>query len=133
MTMTIILGDGALGRAVEAALSVRTGGSGPADQIRRLGRPTSGRHDRTAMAGADLIVEASRPDAVVANLVAGLEAGARRAVIATTGWETDRSRVESLLREYGAAAVAASNFSLGVVVLPRVAADASLANGNILG
>ena len=126
MTMTIILGDGALGRAVEAALTARAGGSGPADQIRLLGRPPSGRHDPTALAGADLIVEASRPDAVVANLAAGLEAGARRAVIATTGWEADRSRVESLLHEYGGAAVAASNFSLGVVLFGRVV-DAAVA------
>jgi 4-hydroxy-tetrahydrodipicolinate reductase len=126
MTTTIILGDGGLGRAVEAALMARAGGSGSSAQIRLLGRPPSGRHDPGDLAGANLIVEASRPDAVVANLAAGLEAGARRAVIATTGWEADRSRVESLLHEYGAAAVAASNFSLGVVLFGRLV-DAAVA------
>lgn len=120
MTTTIILGDGALGRAVEAALAAREEEADPGAQVRLLGRPPSGRHDPGELAGADLIVEASRPDAVVANLAAGLEAGARRAVIATTGWQTDRPRVESLLREYGAAAVAASNFSLGVVLFGRL-------------
>jgi 4-hydroxy-tetrahydrodipicolinate reductase len=41
-------------------------------------------------------------------------------VIATTGWSADRGRVEALLREYGVAAVAASNFSIGVVLFGRL-------------
>lgn len=124
MTSTIILGDGGLGRAVEAAFTARGRNSGrdavPDRAVRLLGRPPTGRHDPTGLAGADLIVEASRADAVVANLAAGFEAGARHAVIATTGWSTDLPRVESLLHEYGAAAVAASNFSLGVVLFGRL-------------
>jgi len=120
MTITIILGDGGLGRAVEAALAARCEADpGPAT-VRLLGRPGADRHDRRDLAGADLLIEASRADAVVANLAAGLEAGARLAVIATTGWQADRPRVESLLREYGAAAVAASNFSLGVALFGRL-------------
>lgn len=120
MTTTIILGDGGLGRAVEAALRARIGADAPGTQIRVLGRPASGRHDPARLAHVDLIVEASRADAVVANLAAGLEAGARRAIIATTGWTADRPQVESLLQAYGAAAVAASNFSLGVVLFGRL-------------
>jgi 4-hydroxy-tetrahydrodipicolinate reductase len=119
MTTTIILGDGGLGRAVQAALLVRTTDAG-SDEVRLLGRPRGGRHDPDGLVGADLVVEASRADAVVGNLAAALEAGARRAVIATTGWEADRSSVESILREFGAAAVAASNFSLGVVLFGRL-------------
>lgn len=118
MTITIILGDGGLGRAVEAALLARNGTG--TSSVRVLGRPPNGRHDRFALAGADLLIDASRGEAVVANLAAGLEAGVRRAVIATTGWQADLSRVESLLREYDAAAVAASNFSLGVVLFGRL-------------
>ena len=120
MTITIILGDGGLGRAVEAALLARNGAEASSEPVRVLGRPPNGRHDRLALTGADLLIEASRGEAVVANLAAGLEAGVRRAVIATTGWQADRSRVESLLREYDAAAVAASNFSLGVVLFGRL-------------
>ena len=125
MTTTIILGDGGLGRTVEAALRARAGANGDAT-VTVLGRPASGRHDLSTLADVGLIVEASRADAVVANLAAGLEAGARRAVIATTGWSTDRSRVESLLAEYGAAAVAASNFSIGVALFGRLV-DAAVA------
>jgi 4-hydroxy-tetrahydrodipicolinate reductase len=79
-----------------------------------------GRHDPAELAGATLIVEASWGDAVAANLAAGLEAGCRAFVIATTGWAGDRARVESLLAGHGAVAVAASNFSLGVVLFGRL-------------
>lgn len=120
MTTTTILGDGALGHAVEAALLASATGHAQPGVVRLLGRPRGGRHDPADLAGTDLIVEASRADAVLGNLASALEAGARRAVIATTGWEADRPRVESILREYGATAVAASNFSLGVVLFGRL-------------
>lgn len=116
MTRTIILGDGELGRAVAGAFRARNVADTGGADIRTLGRPPFGRHDPRDLAGADLIVEASRADAVFSNLTAGLEAGARRAVIATTGWSADAPRVESLLCEYGASAVTASNFSIGVVL-----------------
>jgi 4-hydroxy-tetrahydrodipicolinate reductase len=118
MTRTCIFGDGALGRAVEAGLGARSGSETRGVVV--LGRPTSGRHDPASLDGADLIVEASRSDAVVPNLAAGLEAGARRVVIATTGWAADRARVESLLLEYGGAAVSAPNFSIGVALFGRL-------------
>ena len=117
---TIILGDGGLGRAVEDAVMARAGADSNTGVVRVLGRPHAGRHDARDLAGADLLIEASRPDAVLDNLAAALEAGTRRAVIATTGWGADRPRVQSLLVEYGAAAVTAPNFSLGVVLFGRL-------------
>lgn len=120
MGSMLILGDGGLGRAVEAAALGRPGDGYGAGEVRMVGRPATGRHDPRDLAGTDVAVEASRADAVVPNLVAALDAGCRRFVIATTGWTADRLRVETLLREYGAAAVAASNFSLGVVLFGRL-------------
>ena len=118
---TIIFGDGGLGRAVAAALADRaTADGGQHADVRVLGRPHRGRHDPADLAGAGMVIEASRADAVVGNVAAALEAGARRAVIATTGWQADRPQVASILAEYGAAAVAASNFSLGVVLFGRL-------------
>jgi 4-hydroxy-tetrahydrodipicolinate reductase len=114
MDRLLILGDGPLGRAVETA--ARDGGLAP----HVLGRPSDGRHRPHELRGADLIVEASRADAVGPNLSAALDAGCRRFVIATTGWSADRPVVEALLREHGAGAVAASNFSLGVVLFGRL-------------
>ena len=132
MTTTIILGDGGLGRAVEAALLARTTDAGPS-QVRLLGRPRAGRHDPAKLAGADLVIEASRADAVAATLASALETGTRRAVIATTGWDADGPRVDSILREYGAAAVAASNFSLGVVLFGRLVETAVALFGPLEG
>ena len=109
-----ILGGGGLGRAVAAA------SIGRGDTVRILGRPTSGRHDPATLAGVDVVVEASRADEVVGNLLAALDAGCGRVVLATTGWTEDRPRVDALLREHGAAAVAAANFSLGVVLFGRL-------------
>ncbi len=109
-----ILGNGALGRAVADAARER------GDDVRIVGRPGSGRHERAALLGADVVVEASRPDTVATNLAAGLDAGCRRVVIATTAWTADRALIEGLLLEHGAAAVAASNFSLGVALFGRL-------------
>lgn len=120
MTNTIILGDGPLGRAVDAALRARSGPDHDPGAIRLLGRPLLGRHDPGDLTGAEILVEASRADAVLANLAAGLRAGARYVVIATTGWQDDRPRVEALLGEYRATAVAAANFSLGVALFGRL-------------
>ena len=109
MNTLLILGDGPLGRAVETAARER------GEDVRVLGRPATGRHRSDDLVAADVVVEASRGDAVVANLAAALDAGSRRFVIATTGWTGVRPDVEAMLREHGAAAVAASNFSIVVL------------------
>lgn len=123
MDTLLILGDGGLGRAVETAArdrAARVATTGTALEVRLVGRPASGRHDPRDLAGVGTVVEASRGDAVAANIATSLEAGVRRFVIATTDWTADRPRVASLLDEYGATAVAASNFSLGVVLFGRL-------------
>ena len=120
MDRITILGDGGLGRAVEAAILERGRESRRPREVLLLGRPPAGRHDPADLGDPDVVVEASRPDAVVANLEAAIDAGARRLIVATTGWTADRPRVESLLHGAGAAAVAAPNFSLGVVLFGRL-------------
>jgi 4-hydroxy-tetrahydrodipicolinate reductase len=109
-----IFGNGGLGRAVEAAFT------DAGHTVRVLGRPATGRHDSDALDGVDLVVEASRAEAVASNLRDALDAGCRRAVIATTGWAGDRPVVEALLAEFSAAAVASTNFSLGVALFGRL-------------
>jgi 4-hydroxy-tetrahydrodipicolinate reductase len=118
----LILGDGALGRAVEAETLAGDAADArrAARTVRLVGRPPGERHHPADLAGATLIVDASRGDAVVANLGAGLGAGCRTFVVATTGWAADRGRVETLLADHGASAVAASNFSLGVALFGRL-------------
>ena len=133
MTRVTILGDGGLGRAVEAAILERGRQSRRLQDIRVLGRPPSGRHVPADLGDPDVVIEASRGGAVVANLEVAVEAGARRMIVATTGWTDDRPRVESLLRRSGAAAVAAPNFSLGVVLFGRLVEAAVELFGSLEG
>ena len=120
MQRITILGDGGLGRAVETALLERAHGSARPAEVLVLGRPGGGRHQPADLGAPELVIEASRPEAVAANLRAAVDAGARHLIVATTGWSADRPRVERLLRDADAAAVAAPNFSLGVVLFGRL-------------
>lgn len=116
---TIILGDGPLGWAVATAAGAR------GERTPILGRPPAARHDPTAFRGADLVVDATRGDAVASNVAAAMEGGMRRFVIATTGWASARDEVDAALRTHGASAVVAANFSLGVALFARLVATAA--------
>jgi len=116
----VILGDGPLGRAIAAACADR------GTRARVLGRPAGGRHDPADLAGAAVVVEASRGDAVASNIETALDAGCRRFVVATTAWEADRRRVEAQLAAHEAAAVAAANLSVGMALFGRLV-DAAVA------
>jgi 4-hydroxy-tetrahydrodipicolinate reductase len=133
MRRITILGDGGLGRAVEAAFRERARGSAQPIEVRVLGRPAGARHRPVDLGQPDLVIEASRPEWVVDNLESATEAGARRLIVATTGWSADRPRVERLLDETGATAVAAPNFSLGVVLFGRLVETAVELFGSIDG
>jgi 4-hydroxy-tetrahydrodipicolinate reductase len=120
---TIIFGGGRLGTAIAAALRDRgepapriVGRPGPVS-LPAGGRLADGPRD---VGLADVVFESSLGDAVAANVTAGLVAGNRRFVIATTGWARDRGPVERLLVEAEASAVAASNFSLGTSLFGRL-------------
>jgi 4-hydroxy-tetrahydrodipicolinate reductase len=112
---TIIFGSGNLGRAIAAAIEAHDGVA-----PRLIGRPRSGRHHPADADRADVAFDASRGEAVASNVAVALAAGCRRFVIATTGWDADRIAVESALRDHGAAAVVAPNFSLGVTMFMRL-------------
>jgi 4-hydroxy-tetrahydrodipicolinate reductase len=112
---TLIFGNGHLGQAIAAQIAAR---GDPAPIV--LGRPLDGRHAPGRLLGVDLAFDASRADAVGPNVAAALAGGCRRFVIATTGWDDGRAGLENALRDHGAAAVAAPNFSLGVAGLLRL-------------
>jgi len=118
MTITI-LGDGPMGRAIATAAQER------GEPVTILGRPPGGRHDPGAFTGAELVIDASRGEAVASNLADALAAGVRGVVIATTGWPADRDVVAAALRTHGASAVAAANFSLGVALFARLVETAA--------
>jgi 4-hydroxy-tetrahydrodipicolinate reductase len=116
----LILGDGPLGRAIAAAFLER------GDRPVVLGRPPGDRHRAEDLAGAAIVVDASRGPAVAANVAAACQAGIRHLVIAATAWDEDRPRVARLLDEHDAAAVAAPNLALGMALFGRLV-DAAMA------
>lgn len=119
MTTTVVLGNGSLGQAIERALKTH------GDEVRVLGRPIGGgRHDPPTLRDVDVVVDASRADAVAANVESALEAGCRRFVIATTGWQADADRVGGALRRADAVAVAAPNLAIGAALFLRLVDEA---------
>ena len=116
---TLIFGAGHLGRAIADALVAR-GEPVPA----LLGRPGPDGRAPAGLQAADVVFDASRGDAVYANVAAAIDAGGRRFVIGTTGWDVDRPDVETLLARHGASAVAAANLSIGVVLFGRLVEQA---------
>ena len=120
MSSTItILGDGGLGQAIAARLRER------GDIVSVHGRPAAGRHDLAAIVGSDVVVDASRADAVAANVTVALAAGVRRIVVAATGWQDDRDRIAAAVARIGASAVVAPNLALGAAIFLRLVDDAA--------
>jgi 4-hydroxy-tetrahydrodipicolinate reductase len=119
--LSIVAGDGGMGRAVAAALAGR---GMPPRAI--LGLPDSpAGHARERFAGADVLFDFTSGEAVLQNVRGALDGGIRNFVIGTTSWSADRAAVESLLHERGAAAVASASFSLGVMLFARLVEDAA--------
>lgn len=119
--LSIVAGDGSMGRAVAAALSGR--GEPP---MAILGMPaTPAGHAPERFEGAEIVFDFSTGEAVVPNLRAATQAGVRNFVIGTTNWAPDRPAAEALLRTAGAAAVASPTFSLGVMLFARLVEQAA--------
>lgn len=115
----VICGDGRLGWAVAEAAHER------GDRARVLGRPGTASHDPQSFARAEVAIDASTAEALLANVESALAAGVRRLVIATTGWQADRPAVEAALMGAGAAAVVAPNLSVGAAVFLRLVESAA--------
>ena len=115
-----IVGNGKMGQLV-AALAQRRGHTihaviGGAENAG--GRALTGQR----LAGADVAVEFTRPDAVVANLERLIEAGVPT-VTGTTGWQEQLPRIAALVERRGGALLHAANFSVGVHLFLRAAQD----------
>ena len=115
MTASSILGDGPLG----------PGGRDRRARARRrrrasLGRPADGRHDRRTSPAP---TSSSRPRAATRSPRTWRPRSTPAAAGSSSprpAGRADRPTVEALLREHGAAAVAAPNFSLGVALFGRL-------------
>ena len=115
-----IVGNGKMGRAV-AALAEAKGHAIHA--VIDAGENAGGQALTTdRLQGADVAVEFTQPDAVVANLERLIEAGVPT-VTGTTGWHEELGRIGALLEQRGGALLHAANFSLGVHLFLRAAHD----------
>jgi 4-hydroxy-tetrahydrodipicolinate reductase len=114
-----IVGNGKMGRSV-AALAGERG-----HRVRVIGREenTAGAAlTRDRLAGVDVAIEFTRPEAVVANVERLIEAGVPT-VTGTTGWTAELPRIERLVRKSGGSLLYAANFSIGVQRFLRVARE----------
>ncbi|MCL4865023.1 MAG: hypothetical protein KJZ47_03960 [Gemmatimonadales bacterium] len=74
------------------------------------------------LGGADVVVEFSRPDAVVTNLERLVDLGLP-VVTGTTGWAAELPRITERVNAVGGSLLHAPNFSTGVALLLRAATD----------
>jgi 4-hydroxy-tetrahydrodipicolinate reductase len=74
------------------------------------------------VAGFDVVIDFTTPEAVVHNMRACLATGAKM-VIGTTGWYDRLADMRSLAERKGAALLYGTNYSLGVQVLFQLAAQ----------
>lgn len=114
-----IVGNGKMGGAV-AALAEERGHS-----VRVIGRRENERGaalTRERLAGIDVAIEFTTPEAAVANLERLIEGGIAT-VTGTTGWTAELPRIERLVRDRGGAMLHAANFSIGVHFFLRAARE----------
>ncbi|MBI1193138.1 MAG: 4-hydroxy-tetrahydrodipicolinate reductase [Bacteroidetes bacterium] len=116
-----LLGYGKMGRAVEAALHAqRLGESAVAPNSAAalslawtLDAGVGAAALQEAFQQVDVVIEFSRPEAAVDNIVAALEAGTA-IVVGTTGWYEHLPKVREACLAHSGAVLYAPNFSIGV-------------------
>jgi 4-hydroxy-tetrahydrodipicolinate reductase len=116
----LVVGNGKMGRAV-AALAEERGHTLQA-MIGSGENPGGQALTPERLAGVDVAVEFTRPDAVAANLERLILAGIPT-VTGTTGWQSELPRIAALVRQRRGALLHAANFSVGVQLFLRAAGD----------
>ena len=76
------------------------------------------------VAGFDVVIDFTTPEAVIANMRACLANGAKM-VIGTTGWYGSLPHMKRLAERRGASLLYGSNFSVGVQLMLKLAAEAA--------
>jgi 4-hydroxy-tetrahydrodipicolinate reductase len=83
-----------------------------------------------SMAGVDVAVEFSQPEAVLPNIEAAARLGINL-VIGTTGWAAHRAKVEQLVLDSGIGLIYGANFSLGMNLFFEIVAHSSRVMGMV--
>ncbi|MEO8088977.1 MAG: dihydrodipicolinate reductase C-terminal domain-containing protein [Gemmatimonadales bacterium] len=115
-----IVGNGRMGNAV-ATLATQRGHS--IHTVVEASDNVGGRAmTRERLAGADVAIEFTRPEAVVSNLERLIELGIPT-VTGTTGWTAALPRITALVEARRGALLHAANFSVGVHLFLRAARE----------
>jgi 4-hydroxy-tetrahydrodipicolinate reductase len=123
-----LLGYGKMGRLVED-IALREGWEiGPKLDIHNNegGRGIT----PAAMAGVDVAIEFSQPEAVLSNIEAAAQTGTNL-VVGTTGWTRQRSKVERLVLDSRIGLVYGANFSLGMNLFFQIIAYSAELIGSV--
>jgi 4-hydroxy-tetrahydrodipicolinate reductase len=99
------------------------GRSGRVGSVLKPGLETAG-HELVELGEAEVAVDFTRPDAVVGNVRAALDAGVP-CIVGTSGWEAQAEHVDAMAKEHALPVFYASNFAIGAVLMMRFAAEAS--------
>ena len=81
------------------------------------------------LAGVDVVIDFTAPEAAVENMRAVLALG-RRIVVGTTGWYAHLDEVKALAAKHGGGLLYGTNFSMGVQKLFRLTADLAKLDGS---
>jgi 4-hydroxy-tetrahydrodipicolinate reductase len=123
-----LLGYGKMGKLVES-IALREGWEvGPKLDIND--NAGGGGIKSASMAGVDVAIEFSQPEAVLDNIEAAARTGIN-IVVGTTGWMDQRSRVEKIVLDSGIGLVYGSNFSLGMNLFHEIVSHAARVVGMI--
>ncbi len=115
-----IVGNGKMGQAVARLAEAR--GHSIHTIVAAPENPAGAALTTDRLAGADVAIEFTRPDAAAANLERLIVAGVP-AVTGTTGWRSELPRIEALVARHGGALLHAANFSVGVHLFLHAARD----------
>jgi 4-hydroxy-tetrahydrodipicolinate reductase len=118
-----IIGNGKMGKAIAALAEAR--GHTIHTVVNRVENAGGRALTRERLAGADVAVEFTRPDAAVANLQRLIDLGIPT-VTGTTGWTEELPRVTMWVAHRGGALLHAANFSVGVHLFFRAARSLAL-------
>jgi 4-hydroxy-tetrahydrodipicolinate reductase len=117
-----LLGYGKMGKLVEA-IALREGWEvGPKLDIADNAEGSGITQD--SMAGVDVAIDFSQPEAVLANAEAAARLGINL-VIGTTGWANQKNKIEQIVRDTGIGLVYGANFSLGVNLFFEIVSHAA--------
>lgn len=123
-----LLGYGKMGKLVET-IALREGWEvGPKLDIQD--NPQGDGITPASMAGVDVAIEFSQPEAVLANIEAAARAGIN-VVVGTTGWADKREKVEKTVLDSGIGLVYGANFSLGMNLFFEIVSHAARVVGMI--